>query len=90
MSGFAKTVRKLPTEKLKAKLIGQKNYDKVHFAGPALIKYNDSMKPPAQVEAPVVPLPDEEEIKRNKRRSVAGRGGGRASTILTQEDRLGP
>lgn len=37
-----------------------------------------------------IPMADEEEIKRNKRRANASRGGGRASTILTDGDRLGP
>ncbi len=39
---------------------------------------------------PVLPMPDEEEIKRSRRRSASSRGGGRASTILTDGDRLGP
>lgn len=43
-------------------------------------------------QGPVIPMPDEEEIKRNRRRSNAARGGGRAATILSQGDgdRLGP
>jgi hypothetical protein len=38
----------------------------------------------------VMPMADEEEIKRNKRRNASSRGGGRASTIFTDSDRLGP
>jgi hypothetical protein len=34
-------------------------------------------------------IPDEEAIKRNERRKAAGRQGSRASTVLTDEDRLG-
>ena len=45
---------------------------------------------PVQDEGPVIPLPDEEEIKRQKRRSAAQRGGGRASTVFSESDRLGP
>lgn len=45
---------------------------------------------PAQAEEPVMPMADEEEIKRSKRRSTSARGGGRASTIFTDSDRLGP
>lgn len=45
---------------------------------------------PTQEETPVIPLPDEEEIKRQKRRSASMRGGGRASTVFTESDRLGP
>jgi hypothetical protein len=44
----------------------------------------------AQAEDPVMPMADEEEIKRSKRRSASARGGGRASTIFTDSDRLGP
>lgn len=42
-------------------------------------------------EEPVIPLADEEEIRRNKRRGTAARSGGRASTVLTggDKDRLG-
>lgn len=43
-----------------------------------------------QTEEPVMPMADEEEIKRNKRRTTSARGGGRASTIFTDSDRLGP
>jgi hypothetical protein len=39
---------------------------------------------------PVMPMADEEEIKRSKRRTASARGGGRASTIFTDNDRLGP
>jgi hypothetical protein len=44
-----------------------------------------------QSNEPAIPMADEEEIKRSKRRGVSGRGGGRASTILTggDKDRLG-
>lgn len=34
-------------------------------------------------EAPVIPMPDEEEIARVRRRRSARRGGGRESTVLT-------
>lgn len=43
-----------------------------------------------QTEEAVVPMADEEEIKRSKRRTASSRGGGRASTIFTDSDRLGP
>ena len=45
---------------------------------------------PAQTPETVMPMPDEEEIKRNKRRTASARGGGRASPIFTDGDRLGP
>ena len=34
-------------------------------------------------------IPDEEVIKRNERRKAAKRQGSRASTVLTNQDRLG-
>lgn len=45
---------------------------------------------PASSDEPPIPMADEEEIKRNKRRTASARGGGRASTIFTDSDRLGP
>ena len=47
-------------------------------------------KMPAATVDPVMPMADEEEIKRNKRRTASARGGGRASTIFTEGDKLGP
>lgn len=41
-------------------------------------------------EETVMPMADEEEIKRSKRRANSARGGGRASTVLTEGDKLGP
>ncbi len=40
-------------------------------------------------EAPVIPLADEEELGRARRRRAARRSGGRASTVLSDENRLG-
>lgn len=45
---------------------------------------------PETADEKVMPMADEEEIKRNKRRTASSRGGGRASTIFTDADRLGP
>jgi hypothetical protein len=49
-------------------------------------------KPKAPGLPPAVPLPDEEDIKRSRRRSSAAQlqRSGRASTILSDSDRLGP
>jgi hypothetical protein len=43
-------------------------------------------------EAPVVPMPDEEDIRRAKRRSTASQlqRSGRSSTILSNANGLGP
>jgi len=40
-------------------------------------------------EEGVIPLPDEDELERVRRRRNARRGGGRASTVLSDENRLG-
>lgn len=37
----------------------------------------------------VIPLPDEDELERVRRKRNARRGGGRASTILSDDNRLG-
>ena len=49
------------------------------------------MSPELPPEEAAIPMADEEEIKRNKRRGQSGRGGGRASTMLTggDQERLG-
>lgn len=44
------------------------------------------MSPELPPEEAAIPMPDEEEIRRNKRRGQSARGGGRASTILTGGD----
>jgi hypothetical protein len=46
----------------------------------------------ARAEPPVAPMPDDEELGRARRRRLAGSAGrtGRASTILSDDDRLGP
>jgi len=39
--------------------------------------------------APAIPMPDEEELRRSKRKTVARGSAGRVSTILTETDGLG-
>lgn len=86
MSGIHKTVRKaIPKEIAKADPIGTKVDTEV---GKAWGSFTPDM--PGQDESPIMPMADEEEIKRNKRRTASARGGGRASTIFTDSDRLGP
>ena len=52
---------------------------------------NSRMNPELPPEEAAIPMADEEEIKRNKRRGQSARGGGRAATILTggDQERLG-
>lgn len=86
MSGIGKTVKKIiPKELQKLDPVGTK----INKEG---IRTFESINPkmPSAEAGPVIPMPDEDEIRRNKRRGQAARGGGRASTILTESDRLGP
>lgn len=48
-----------------------------------------AVRSPQNSEPPVIPLPDEEELERVRRRRNAKRAGGRSSTVLTDETRLG-
>lgn len=72
------------------KVVGDSTFDKAHFVGTSLIKADQAPAPPL----PTIPLPDDEAIKRARRRSLAAQAGrtGRASTILSDDttDRLGP
>jgi hypothetical protein len=38
---------------------------------------------------PAIPMPDEEELRRSRRKALARQSVGRASTILTETDGLG-
>jgi hypothetical protein len=83
-------------ERAKQAIVGEKNYDSVHFLGTSAVKQRDATKAAeqaaqdAQAEAdkPAIPLPDEEELARLRRRR--GKGGGRAATVLTDDsEKLG-
>lgn len=83
MSGLDKSIRKRTPKELRSGVAGK--LDKSVEEG------WQSMNPKAPPEEAPIPMPDEEEIKRNKRRGQTSRGGGRASTILTggDQERLG-
>lgn len=85
MSGIAKTLKKIvPKEdKLTSSLL--KSQHKMEKG------WENSILPKAQqpVAAAAIPMPDEEELERVNRRRNSRRAGGRASTVLTEEDRLG-
>lgn len=87
MAGIHKFHQKLPSQKLSKKIVGEKAYKQAHPVGTSLVKAETPVPPP-----PVVPMPDEEDIRRAKRRSTAAQmqRAGRASTILSDSDRLGP
>lgn len=85
MGGIHKTIKKvMPKEMVDP--INKKVMDENIRTHESL---NRRMNPeiPEPEEEKVIPLPDEEELERIRRRK--GRGGGRASTVLTDDERLG-
>lgn len=97
MGKLHKTVKKYSLGSRAAQaIIGKDTYESLHPLGEQAEAAYDAKKASAKAlkEAetnppPVIPLPDEEEIARARRRRNARRGGGRASTILSDSDRLG-
>lgn len=91
MTGVHKTIKKVIPKEMRTPLdkkIGEENI-RTHES---LSRRMDPMKAMEnEPKEPVIPMADEEEIRRNKRRGTAMRGGGRAATILTggDQDRLG-
>lgn len=78
MSALDKTIRKATPKELRSGPAGK--LDKgVEGAWDSL-----NPKMPVAQEDKVIPLPDEEELARVRRRK--NRGGGRASTVLTSDD----
>lgn len=70
-----------------------KNFEDIHFIGSEVESaYDARVEAEAAAEAeankPVMPIPDEQELARIRRRR-ARRDTGRASTILTDSDRFG-
>jgi hypothetical protein len=85
MSGLHKSMKKIKPKELLHMKMSRKVDD-------TMIDATQSLTPKMPVNnEPVIPMADEEEIRRNKRRGTAARGGGRAATILTggDQDRLG-
>jgi hypothetical protein len=87
MSGLHKSVKKVMPKEL-VDPANKKVMDENISTHESL---NRRMNPELPPEEAAIPMADEEEIKRNKRRGQSGRGGGRAATILTggDQERLG-
>lgn len=49
-----------------------------------------ALEKPEVKEEPPIPLPDEEELNRFRRRRAARRTGGRSSTVLANDETFGP
>ena len=78
MAGIHKTIRKLTPKEVMSP--AGKKVDKE--VGNTWDSLNPKM--PVPEDEKVIPLPDEEELARQRRRK--GRGGGRAATVLTSDD----
>lgn len=87
MSGIHKTIRKVIPKEARSPVDRKIGDEHISTLQSVSKRMNPEM--PASDET-VMPMADEEEIKRNKRRTASARGGGRASTIFTDSDRLGP
>lgn len=74
-------------------VVGQDTYNQFHPIGTALVQQDNAAKAAEQAaqdaaDKPAIPLPDEEELARIRRRR-ARRPGSRDSTILTGDDVFG-
>lgn len=76
-------------------ILGKETMDSIHVLGnqaetayDAAKASEKALKEAQENPEPVIPLPDEEELARVRRRRNARRAGGRASTVLS-DDRLG-
>lgn len=84
----------VPDQKLQRKVFGEKNYDTVHFLGSGAEKARNAAKAAEQAtrdaeNEPVMPLADEAELARNKKKGLGRRNRGRSSTILSDSETLG-
>jgi hypothetical protein len=75
--------------------VGKKTYDEIHPIGAGVEQQENAAKAAEQAaedaaSKPTIPLPDEEELARIRRRRAARRTGGRDSTILAGDDTFGP
>lgn len=74
-------------------LIGKDTMDSIHVLGNSAEKAYDAQKASEKAvkeaeNQPVIPMADEEELQRIRRRRGARRGG-RASTVLTSDETFG-
>lgn len=85
MGGIHKTIRKVMPKELVDPINKKVMDENIRTHESLSRRMNPEM--PKQEDEKVIPLPDEEELERIRRRK--GRGGGRASTVLTDDERLG-
>jgi hypothetical protein len=94
MAELHKTLQKTAGGRLVKGVFGQKTFDELHPIGTSLVQQDNAAKAAEQAATdaaaqPAIPLPDEEELARIRRRRAARRTGGRDSTILAGDDTLG-
>lgn len=91
MGRLHKTIKKHdPSQKLERKILGKKNYDSVHPLGTSAEAAYDATKAAERAatdaaNAPVMPIADDEELQRSRKKRLARRNRGRASTILASD-----
>lgn len=76
------------------KIFGDKTWDQTHFLGTSAVKARDAAKAAENAQKaaenePIMPLADEEELSRSKKKMLGRRNRGRASTILSDSETLG-
>jgi hypothetical protein len=79
-----------PGARLTRKIIGDKNWDTAHFLGTSAVAASDARKSAERAATdaanqPVMPIADEEELARSRRKMLSRKNRGRASTILASD-----
>ena len=87
MTRLHKTVNKLAPKELRSP--GERKLAEENISTHESLDRRMNPQMPTAEDEQAIPLPDEEELARIRRRRAAGRGGGRSSTVMS-EDRFGP
>jgi hypothetical protein len=72
------------------RITGDKLFDQAHFLGTAAVKQRDATKAAERAATdaanePIMPIADDDELQRSKRKMLSRRNRGRASTILAND-----
>jgi hypothetical protein len=94
MAKLYKFSKQEPTHAAFRKAVGDETFNQLHPIGSSLEQQADAADAASKAAAdaaskPTIPLPDEDELARIRRRRAARRTGGRDSTVLTG-DTFGP
>lgn len=71
-------------------VVGDKTFDSAHFLGTSAVDARDARKAAERAATdaenePVMPLADEESLRRSKKKMLSRKNRGRASTILAND-----